>query len=172
VDRLQLELAPAGRPKKTAKLSTLSAGAADSIGNNADDVLTPRAVESPVVAVLKARGLYKTPLGSGKHNITCPWAHEHSDALDTGAAYFEPEELYPVGAFAAGTPIATGTTLRRCSNSSVCAADRPAGPSRRLLWTSEPKPALLNDFQYQKSTNQSFIWCRGRWSLFAVCVRP
>jgi hypothetical protein len=99
VDRLQLELAPAGRPKKTAKLSTLSAGAADSIGNNADDVLTPRAVESPVVAVLKARGLYKTPLGSGKHNITCPWAHEHSDALDTGAAYFEPEELYPVGGF-------------------------------------------------------------------------
>jgi len=25
--------------------------------------------------------------------------HEHSDALDTGAAYFEPDELYPVGGF-------------------------------------------------------------------------
>jgi hypothetical protein len=99
VDRLQLELAPAGRPKKTAKPSAPSARAAYSIGNDADDVLTPKAAENPVVAALKAGGLYKTPLGSGKHDITCPWVHEHSDALDTGAAYFEPDELYPVGGF-------------------------------------------------------------------------
>jgi hypothetical protein len=99
VDRLQLELAPAGRPKKTAKPSAPSARAAYSIGNDADDVLTPKAAENPVVAALKAGGLYKTPLGSGKHDITCPWVHEHSGALDTGAAYFEPDELYPVGGF-------------------------------------------------------------------------
>jgi hypothetical protein len=99
VDRLQLELASAGRPKKTAKPSAPSARAAYSIGNDADDVLTPKAAENPVVAALKAGGLYKTPLGSGKHDITCPWVHEHSDALDTGAAYFEPDELYPVGGF-------------------------------------------------------------------------
>ena len=99
MDRLQLELAPAGRPKKTAKPSAPSARAAYSIGNDADDVLTPKAAENPVVAALKAGGLYKTPLGSGKHDITCPWVHEHSDALDTGAAYFEPDELYPVGGF-------------------------------------------------------------------------
>ncbi len=96
VDGLQLELAPAGRPKKEAK------PAADnprSLGNEADDVLTPKAAENPVVSALKARGLYKTPLGSGKHDITCPWVQEHTDALDTGAAYFEPDEGYPLGGF-------------------------------------------------------------------------
>jgi hypothetical protein len=70
-----------------------------SIGNDADDVLTPRAAENPVVAALKARGLYKTPLGSGKHDMTCPWVQEHTDQLDTGAAYFEPDEFYSVGGF-------------------------------------------------------------------------
>src|SRR6516162_9900114 len=97
VDRLQLELAPAGRPKKTAKTSVPTGSAWQS--NDADDVLTPKAAENPVVAALKARGLYKTPLGSGKHDMTCPWVHEHTDELDTGAAYFEPDELYPVGGF-------------------------------------------------------------------------
>ena len=98
VDRLQLELAPAGRPKKAAKPSA-AAYASRSIGNDADDVLTPRAAENPVVAALKARGLYKTPLGSGKHDVTCPWVQEHTDGLDTGAAYFEPDEFYAVGGF-------------------------------------------------------------------------
>ena len=96
VDGLQLELAPTGRPKTEAK------SAADnprSVGNEADDVLTPKAVENPVVSALKARGLYKTPLGSGKHDVTCPWWQEHTDGLDTGAAYFEPDELYPLGGF-------------------------------------------------------------------------
>ena len=99
VDRLQLELPPAGRPKKTAKTSVPTGSASQSIGNDADDVLTPKAAENPVVAALKARGLYKTPLGSGKHDMTCPWVHEHTDELDTGAAYFEPDEQYPVGGF-------------------------------------------------------------------------
>lgn len=102
VDRLQLELAPAGRPKQTAGRSARVAQAANisrSIGDEADDVLTPRAAENPVVAALKARGMYKTPLGSGKHDITCPWAQDHSDGLDTGAAYFEPDEIYPLGGF-------------------------------------------------------------------------
>ena len=92
VDRLQLELAPAGRPKQTAKPPARPA-------HDADDVLTPKAAENPVVAALKAQGLYKTPLGSGKHDMTCPWVHEHTDELDTGAVYFEPDELYPVGGF-------------------------------------------------------------------------
>ncbi len=102
VDRLQLELAPAGRPKKIAKPSGRVAHVGNdsrSIDNDADEVLTPKAAENPVVAALKARGLYKTPLGSGKHDITCPWAQEHSDGLDTGAAYFEPDEFYSVGGF-------------------------------------------------------------------------
>ena len=83
VDRLQLDLAPAGRPKKTAKPSA-AADASRDIGNDTDDVLTPKAAENPVVAALKARGLYKTPLGSGKHDMTCPWVHEHTDGLDAG----------------------------------------------------------------------------------------
>lgn len=96
VERLQLELAPAGRPQKTRKRAGTTAR---SLGNEADDVLTPKAAENPVVTALKARGLYKTPLGSGKHDITCPWVQEHTDALDTGAAYFEPDHLYPTGGF-------------------------------------------------------------------------
>ena len=31
--------------------------------------------------------------------MTCPWVHEHTDELDTGAAYFEPDELFPIGGF-------------------------------------------------------------------------
>ena len=96
IDGLQLELAPAGRPKKVAKST---ADAERSLGHDADDVLTPKAEENPVVSALKVRGLYKTPLGSGKHDVTCPWVAEHTDALDTGAAYFEPDELYPLGGF-------------------------------------------------------------------------
>lgn len=64
-----------------------------------DDVFKPKALENPVVSALKARALYKTPLGSGKHDITCPWVHEHTDALDTGAAYFEPDDVYPFGGY-------------------------------------------------------------------------
>ena len=98
-DRLQLELAPAGRPKRLANPLTWSDGASPSSENDADDVLIPKAPENPVVTALKARGFYKTPLGSGKHDMTCPWVNEHTDAMDTGAAYFEPDELYPVGGF-------------------------------------------------------------------------
>ena len=99
VDRLQLELAPAGRPKQPAKRSSPLKRENYRIGNANDDVLTPKAAENPVVTALKEQGLYKTPLGSGKHDITCPWAHEHTDGLDSGAAYFEPDELYPIGGF-------------------------------------------------------------------------
>ena len=31
--------------------------------------------------------------------MTCPWLHEHTDELDTGAAYFEPDDQFPVGGF-------------------------------------------------------------------------
>ena len=96
VDRLQLELAPAGRPKKGSRTAT---DGARGESHNDVEVLTPRATENPVVTALKARGLYKTPLGSGIHDITCPWVTEHTDELDNGTAYFEPDELYPLGGF-------------------------------------------------------------------------
>jgi hypothetical protein len=64
-----------------------------------DDVHIPRADENPVVSALKASGRYKQPLGGGKHDITCPWVHEHTDAVDHGTAYYEPSESYPLGGF-------------------------------------------------------------------------
>ena len=64
-----------------------------------NEVYTPKATENRVIAALKEHGLYKTPLGSGKHDITCPWKHEHTDQLDSGTAYFEPSEGYPLGGF-------------------------------------------------------------------------
>jgi hypothetical protein len=66
---------------------------------NDGEVWTPKSAQNPVVLALKQRGLYKTPLGSGKHDVTCPWVHEHTDSLDTGAAYFEPEDQFPLGGF-------------------------------------------------------------------------
>lgn len=99
VDRLQLELTATDGPKKPFRRPAPAGGVVHTLGDSADEVLTPKAPHNPVVAALKTRGLYKTPLGSGKHDITCPWLQEHTDALDTGAAYFEPDEFYPLGGF-------------------------------------------------------------------------
>lgn len=52
-----------------------------------------------VIAALKIRGLYKKNLRSGKHDITCPWVNDHTDAVDNGAAYFEPSPTFPTGGF-------------------------------------------------------------------------
>lgn len=96
VDGLQLELPPAGRPPKAAKVN---AETTRGTGNDQDDVWLPKAAVNPVLVALKSRNLYKTPLGSGKHDITCPWVNEHTDALDTGSAYFEPDDQYPLGGY-------------------------------------------------------------------------
>lgn len=53
----------------------------------------------PVLNALKAKGLYKKSIGSGKHEITCPWVNGHTDSIDNGAAYFEPSQKYPTGGF-------------------------------------------------------------------------
>ena len=68
VERLQLELAPAGRPKRTPKATAGSRRTSPDFASDVDDVLTPRAEENPVVAALKARGLYTKILirSSGK----------------------------------------------------------------------------------------------------------
>jgi hypothetical protein len=99
VERLQLVPVPSGRPTKAETSPSPSANAVHGGGRDDDDILLPRAIENPVVAAMIARGLYKTPLGSGRHDLTCPWVHEHTDQLDTGTAYFEPDEFYPVGGF-------------------------------------------------------------------------
>ncbi len=68
-------------------------------GGDADDVLTPKAAENPVVAALKTHGLYRTPLGSGKHSLACPWAQEHSAGSQTSATYAEPDTVNATGVY-------------------------------------------------------------------------
>ncbi len=79
-------------PQKKAKKSKNSILAQSSI-------YIPKPDENPVIVALKENGLYKQPLGNGKHDITCPWVNEHTDVVDGGTAYFEPNESYPLGGF-------------------------------------------------------------------------
>ncbi|WP_430386482.1 DNA-primase RepB domain-containing protein [Blastomonas fulva] len=62
-------------------------------------VFTPAPSEYPVLTALKARGLYKKMIRDGLHEITCPWRQDHTDALDTGAACFDPTAEHPYGGF-------------------------------------------------------------------------
>lgn len=93
VKALQLPAAP------PAKKKMVEVRLQRDIESVSDDVYQPRTEENPVVMALKAHGLYKSSLGSGKHDITCPWVQEHTDALDSGAAYFEPSEVSAIGGF-------------------------------------------------------------------------
>ena len=73
VDRLNWNSSPAGRPKKNLQsLLRHSPEFRSASGNDADDVLTPKAEENPVITALKARGLYKTPLGvrQARHDLS------------------------------------------------------------------------------------------------------
>lgn len=80
------------KPQKSAKKAATH-------DHSEDGVHVPRSAENTVVSALKARGLYKSALGAGKHDVTCPWVHEHTDQLDKGTVYFEPSELFPAGGF-------------------------------------------------------------------------
>lgn len=64
-----------------------------------DGVFTPMPSENPVLTALRERGLYKSMISAGKHDVTCPWVAEHTDALDSGTAYFEPDDDFPIGGF-------------------------------------------------------------------------
>jgi hypothetical protein len=46
-----------------------------------------------LIGKLQAVGLYQGPLSDGWHAITCPWVHQHTNAIDTGTAYREPAEV-------------------------------------------------------------------------------
>lgn len=92
VDGLGLELPEAGRPKKSRTRTERPADAHD-------DVFIAAPPANPVIKALREKGLYKLPLGNGKHDITCPWVSEHTDAHDGGTAYFEPDDGFPLGGF-------------------------------------------------------------------------
>ena len=90
---LQLEMTPAGRPQRP------QARAAQDRPRDGDPVWLPRPDENAVLVAIRAGGLYKAPLGDGKHDITCPWVQEHTGAADGGTAYFEPDDGWPIGSF-------------------------------------------------------------------------
>jgi hypothetical protein len=114
--------------------------------------------ENPVIAELKKRALYKMPIGGGKHDITCPWVHEHTDALDTGAAYFEPDDLYPRGGFhcchSHGHKFKIGALLEFLSVSVVAAKMKPTikvsgGELHRIVDRAEQELARSGKY-YQR----------------------
>lgn len=70
-----------------------------STDDRGNSVFTPMPGENPVLTALRQKGLYKRQIAPGKHEITCPWVSEHTDALDSGAAYFEPDADHPIGGF-------------------------------------------------------------------------
>jgi hypothetical protein len=90
---LQLEMMPSERPRKQ------KGGSAHERPADGDPVWIPAPDENAILTALRFRGLYKTPLGEGKHDITCPWVQEHTGQLDSGTAYFEPNDLWPIGGF-------------------------------------------------------------------------
>jgi hypothetical protein len=93
VDGLQLEMASVGRANRQ------SPRPAQERPGDGDPVWIARPEENGILVVLRDRGLYKAPLGDGKHDITCPWVREHTDEVDSGTAYFEPDENWPIGGF-------------------------------------------------------------------------
>jgi hypothetical protein len=93
VDGLQLEMAQVGRPKRQGTRSNQERP------SDGDPVWIPRPDENTVLVALRNRGLYKAPLGEGKHDITCPWVQEHTGEIDGGTAYFEPDDNWPIGGF-------------------------------------------------------------------------
>lgn len=93
VDGLQLEMARPARAKRR-EARPIQERPADG-----DPVWIPRPDENAVLATLRAQGLYKSPLGNGKHDISCPWVAEHTGAADGGTAYFEPDDQWPLGGF-------------------------------------------------------------------------
>ena len=90
VDGLQLDMTPAGRARTRSAQERPQEG---------DLVWIPRPEHNAVLAAVRGSGLYKSPLGDGKHDITCPWVREHTGEVDGGTAYFEPDDQRPIGGF-------------------------------------------------------------------------
>ena len=90
----QLQLVAPEKKKKSSRST-----AAPSVQPGGEVVYVQRSSENAVVVALRDRGLYKRPLDEGKHDITCPWVDDHTDAVDSGTAYFEPSAEYALGGF-------------------------------------------------------------------------
>jgi hypothetical protein len=93
IDGLELEISPLGRHVRRGTRDALHSP------TDADSVWLPCPVENSVLVALRDRGLYKAPLGDGRHDISCPWVMEHTGAVNGGTAYFEPDDNWPIGGF-------------------------------------------------------------------------
>lgn len=93
VNGLQLEIASVGRPTRQ------GTRAAQQRPGDGDPVWIPRPEENSVLVALRDGGLYKAPLGDGKHDITCPWVQDHTGEVNGGTAYFDPDDNWPIGGF-------------------------------------------------------------------------
>lgn len=69
------------------------------IAHDGNAVWKPKPSVNIVVDSLKSRGLIKSEISVGKYDITCPWTEEHTDQVDSGACYWEPDDEYPIGSF-------------------------------------------------------------------------
>lgn len=93
INGLQLDIVDKKRAKRNYN-KTEDASDADSV-----QIWTPRPEENAVLATLISHDLYKLSLGDGKHDITCPWVNEHTASVNSGTAYFESDDNYPIGGF-------------------------------------------------------------------------
>lgn len=93
VNGLQLEVIQGDPPGR------LAAGTVQGHPVEGDPVWIPGPTENAVLVALQRKNLYKTPLGDGKHDVTCPWVKEHTGEADGGTAYFEPADQWPIGGF-------------------------------------------------------------------------
>ena len=137
VNCLNLTLAPTGRiaaPKSQIAL------------RRDDEVCTYPKPTNPVVIALRDKGLYKREIEIGKHDITCPWAQQHTDELDTGACYWEPDGRHAVGGFKCqhshGSGLHIGDLLKHLELAAVEAKNKPiirivAGALDRIISAAE-----------------------------------
>ena len=96
---LGLEMKPKGDASKGHTRRSNRPAESEGANPEQEEVWTPTPSENPVVRGLMDKGLYKSSLGPGKHDITCPWVSEHTGGIDSGTAYFEPNEVFPIGGF-------------------------------------------------------------------------
>jgi hypothetical protein len=66
-----------------------------------DDVFLPQASENPVLVALRGRDLYIKSLSDGRHEMVCPWAHEHNPPISDSnhAIFYEPRNGRLLGGF-------------------------------------------------------------------------
>lgn len=69
------------------------------VAHDGNAVWKPKPSVNIVVESLRSRGLIKSEIESGKYDITCPWTEEHTDQVDSGACYWEPDDEHPIGSF-------------------------------------------------------------------------